>query len=867
MPLLAALSLAVLLLGGGSAPALAQDEGGAADGDQPFDIRADSIEFETARDMYVAQGDVVIEQPGRSLHADWVAFSNRTRQGIATGNVVVEEGGDRLVADVLHFEVDQLKGIVLDGTLYTDKGGFRLKGSELRKVGDQEYEFEDAEFTTCNCPKDSDRDPWTITAQSADLAIGGYATARNSTVEVLGVPVLWLPWMRYPVKTERQTGFLFPEIGAASRGGVDVGLPFFWAARKNLNVTLTPRWISENGFKPDVEFEYLLGEFSWGNFYATGLADDDDISEDDRFAGLDNERWALEWIHDHQLPEDWRFKVDARLFSDNRYAFDFKDFPGYSQDRFIDSVAFLENRLGKAHRFGFTGQVRWADDQQSPENLDRDDFLVQRLPDLQLSGMPQPLSFLPGGIVGGFDARYTSFGAEKDPDDELGDLRDVDGVFLDTGPDALPDGSELDRAGNLFRADGSVELRRGGTLTAAELAAARPGVSAEELLDASGDSLGGGPEGDGRFQEGELLIDRGHRVVLNPRLSRPFRVADLLEIHPEVGWHGTFYRTDEADLEARNLFTGLVEARTRLRRHLELPFLGRLSHVLEPSATWIGVSDAGQNDNPLFIPRPAVMQERQRQTAPLSIVRDPSDRIEDVNALKLGLGNRFYTAPEEAGKASRLFADSRLSVLHDFTDDDISNVVFDGSFWPAARMRLRSALRWDLEEDELAEAWVRLGYASKRGDDVSLTFRKLEEVPRFFEDFQFEDERFDEFEEGFVEVSQISFSTRIAITRRLGITYQLAHSFEESLLLSNRGGIEYMSRCSCWALRLELEDDRSQGLTFGLRYKVFGITPDTVRPFAGGGDIGSLEELSGGGRSRGLGGASPGLGPADPADF
>ena len=99
---------------------------------------------------------------------------------------------------------------------------------------------------------------------SADLEIGGYGTARNTSFEVLGVPVAWLPWMIYPLKTERQTGLLFPEISAGSLNSFGLGLPFFWAARENVNVLLTPGWSVKRGPSIRGSTEYVYGEESSG---------------------------------------------------------------------------------------------------------------------------------------------------------------------------------------------------------------------------------------------------------------------------------------------------------------------------------------------------------------------------------------------------------------------------------------------------------------------------------------------------------------------------------------------------------------------------------------------------------------------------
>ena len=62
----------------------------------------------------------------------------------------------------------------------------------------------------------------------------------------------------------------------------------------------------------------------------------------------------------------------------------------------------------------------------------------------------------------------------------------------------------------------------------------------------------------------------------------------------------------------------------------------------------------------------------------------------------------------------------------------------------------------------------------------------------------------------------------------------VSYAFEQTLLLSNRVGVEYISRCRCWAARLTFETDRTRGFEFGLSYRILGLGDDTVRPFQGG---------------------------------
>jgi lipopolysaccharide assembly outer membrane protein LptD (OstA) len=777
-----------------------------------WDITADSISYERERDVYTARGNVRIVQPGRSLRADWVAFSNTTRRGIATGHVEIEDQGQKLEADVIHFGLDDLRGILLGGRLEGKETPFLATGEEVRKLGDQEYEFKRGSFTTCRCPDDG-TEPWVIRSEQAELEIGGYGTARNTVLDVLGVPVFWLPWMRYPLLTDRATGVLFPTFNSSNRTGLDVGVPFFWAALPNLNVTVTPHWLTERGFKPEVELEYVFGEKSWGEIYASGILGDDEVDPDDPDTPFNDDRYALAWLHDQHLPLGFRGKVDARMFSDNLYPFDFREFSGYRNDRYVESAGFLEKQFGTLGRFGFSGGVRYADDIQNPDDLDRDRFLLQRAGELALAGMPQPIADgLP--FEWAFDTQLVNFAPREDAESFLGFGTVVgDDLFLDTGLDALPSQREPGYLDPTVTPD--------------------PTDPHEDNFDPL---TGRGTEGDGRFQEGEPLMDRGQRLLVNPRVGLPLRLADVVELRTELGYHGTFYNTRAQSFETRHLGTAQVDLRTRLRRGLELPFgAGRATHLLEPRLAWTGITDVSQDGNPLLVPRGAVLQERIRQLELGNVLRDPSDRIEETNAVTLAFGNRLFvpTPPGEKGilEPPRLFADVTLSGSWDFADDDLRNVFLDGVMFPARQWRTRFNTGWDLEESDITEVLFEFAYSDERGNDLGIGYRKVEDVPDFFEGFDFEDERFDEFDDEFEEINQVELFGRYAFTRLWAASYRLRYSLEGSLALANQFGLEYISRCQCWAVRLELEDERQRGFQAAIRYRIVGLGDDSVRPF------------------------------------
>src|SRR5690606_35181318 len=173
-------------------------------------------------------------------------------------------------------------------------------------------------------------------------------------------------------------------------------------------------------------------------------------------------------------------------------------------------------------------------------------------------------------------------------------------------------------------------------------------------------------ENNGRFDEGEPLADRGHRIVARPRLAYPFRLARVFEVTPEVGWYGTFYDTERIGTDARNLFTGRLDLRSRLRGDLHLPWgMGRAGHWIEPHVSWVVLQGDDDRHNPLLIPNTAVPQDRLRQLAVDNLLLDPSDRLDDVNSLVFGVAQRFLR-----GRMGGLVAELDLSSEYRFEDQE-----------------------------------------------------------------------------------------------------------------------------------------------------------------------------------------------------
>jgi hypothetical protein len=329
----------------------------------------------------------------------------------------------------------------------------------------------------------------------------------------------------------------------------------------------------------------------------------------------------------------------------------------------------------------------------------------------------------------------------------------------------------------------------------------------------------GGTEGDGIFQEGELIADEGHRLVFMPRIGAPIRIADIIELYPEVGWNETFYQSRAQGSKRRGILTGRVEASMRLRGEIA----GAL-HLFEPKIGWAIVDAPNQTGDPMFVPATALPQARLRHLELENVTRDWADRVDDFHAVTVGFGNRFYRRGPEG--SAELLADFVVQALYDIENSRFGTLFLDGTAYPYERIWTRFVLGLDTHVGKIDEALIEAGWDSPRGDALRLGYRYLRDAPALFEAFPRQNRRFERFDGAFETINQIDGGVRIALMRGWAVGYRFAYSIERTLLLANRGYVEYVSRCECWGLALEIGASRGHGVGVSVSYFLLGLGND-----------------------------------------
>ena len=91
-----------------------------------------------------------------------------------------------------------------------------------------------------------------------DVDVKGTGIAKGPVFYVEDVPVFYFPVVPFPVKRERQTGFLLPTVGYSSLYGPKVKTGFYWAMSKDMDSTLYLDYLGDRGFKEGLEYRYAF---------------------------------------------------------------------------------------------------------------------------------------------------------------------------------------------------------------------------------------------------------------------------------------------------------------------------------------------------------------------------------------------------------------------------------------------------------------------------------------------------------------------------------------------------------------------------------------------------------------------------------
>jgi len=268
-------------------------------------------------------GDVQLAKGKRQVRSDRAQINRDTNEVLLEGDIRFREPGVLLLGDRAQLDTQTQEAQLDNATFVLHQSRARGTAQQFRRNEEGIIYIDNATYTTCEPASNA----WLLRAAKVRIdADGRFATARHARVAVKGVPVIYTPWIRFPVDSSRATGLLFPRLAISEENGLDFAQPIYLNLAPNYDATLTPRYIQERGEMLEGEFRHLsrfddtvlsgawLGDDAGGN---DSDENPDPVSGERRFEGKD--RWLVGIDHVGGMGQAWNTLINYTEVSDVDY--------------------------------------------------------------------------------------------------------------------------------------------------------------------------------------------------------------------------------------------------------------------------------------------------------------------------------------------------------------------------------------------------------------------------------------------------------------------------------------------------------------------------------------------------------------------
>ena len=335
----------------------------------------------------MATGNVELTQGKARLIADRVELNRETGDAVAQGRVVFYDGEDQLTGGRIDYNVKTGTGVVYDSEARVAPY-YRVSGQRMDRLGESVYHVDKGVFTTC----EDDPPTWSFHFGSGNANLEDFIYGTGASFWVKDIPLIpFVPFFAAAIRRERQTGFLFPKFGNSGRRGFQAEIPFYWAISDSADATISPLLYSKIGEGFTGEYRQALSSverLSMTGFFLQETA----VHDSTRAEGSLRYDWTIE--------PGLVFKIDANGVTDDRVLQQFGDRLEQRSAQRVESNIFLTKSW---ESWNFVGNVFSYQDLTTPKAVE-----LRRLPDLNLTGVRQPIPGLPG-VLYEQDTSYVNF--------------------------------------------------------------------------------------------------------------------------------------------------------------------------------------------------------------------------------------------------------------------------------------------------------------------------------------------------------------------------------------------------------------------------------------------------------------------------
>ncbi len=305
----------------------------------PMVVEANNVVYDDKAHTVTAEGDAQIYYKGKVLEADHVTYFRETGRVLAEGSVkLTDTDGSITHADKMELSGDFKQGFV-DTVRSDSKDRTHMSATRSEKIDADTTVFHKGTYTACpSCAEHPDRPPiWRLRAEKITHKNEEQMLYyENAWFDLYGFPIAYFPYLSAAdPSVTRESGFLMPKVTYRSTTGFGYGQPYFYVIAPNMDVTLTPSYLSKEGFLGDINFRHRLDN----GFYTiqlTGIHQNDNgaFLNEPYGAGDRTNRGSIQTQGAIWLSPFWKFGWDVTRVSDKWFLYDY----GIPSTTFVGNV-------------------------------------------------------------------------------------------------------------------------------------------------------------------------------------------------------------------------------------------------------------------------------------------------------------------------------------------------------------------------------------------------------------------------------------------------------------------------------------------------------------------------------------------------
>lgn len=293
---------------------------------------ADSLYFHIDNEDLFLVGTASLEYSNMSIAADTIHYESERETVTAAGNMELSDAGETATGTGLVYHIPSSTARTYDTSSLYDSAIY--SSETVTMLSRHEFNLTNVRFTSC------EKDTFDYYFWSSRMKVfpNDKAVAGPVTLFVEETPVFWVPFAVFPIRRGRASGFTIPTLGASSRDGRYLrNMGYYFGFSDYADLLFSADLMEKTRFQVTATERHSLRYVMNGRTRLQWR----------RQFESQRDRWLIETLHNHELPDGTMVKLTGNFVSDRSYLEETQQDPQERMESELRSWLSFSRNLGR----------------------------------------------------------------------------------------------------------------------------------------------------------------------------------------------------------------------------------------------------------------------------------------------------------------------------------------------------------------------------------------------------------------------------------------------------------------------------------------------------------------------------------------